>query len=269
MTTAIETEHLTFRNGYFTLRDLNLTIPKGKVTAIVGPNGSGKSTLLHLITKLLKQTSGDVRVENMSTAKLATKSLAKRLAMMPQCKQSLPSMTVKELVSFGRAPYQKWYQTGASNGDRDIVDWALQVTNTKKHANRMFDTLSGGEQQKVRIALALAQQSPILLLDEPTTYLDIAHQLEMMDMLKSMNKRFGLTIVMVLHELQQAAAYCDHLVALKEGHIAATGQPQQVLTARFLKEVYHIDAKVVFSEGYPLIIPLTQSYCHLEAVKTI
>ncbi|MED4162854.1 ABC transporter ATP-binding protein [Halalkalibacterium halodurans] len=252
---AIITEQLGLQVDSFQLDHLEIAIPKGKITAIVGPNGSGKSTLLKIISRLLKQDVGDVRIEAMSTANMQPKDFAQKLAMMPQSKQALPNLTVEELIAYGRSPYQKWFQAKKSEEDQSIIEWAMTVTGTKKHANRMFHTLSGGEQQKVRIALALAQKTDILLLDEPTTYLDIAHQLDVMEMLEEINEKYSITVVMVLHELQQAAAYCDHLIAMKKGAVVAEGEPKQLLTSSFLKDVYQIEAKVIFEDHYPLIVP--------------
>ncbi|WP_078379018.1 ABC transporter ATP-binding protein [Sutcliffiella halmapala] len=259
MVNAIETEQLSLHVGSFHLNNVGVDIPKGKITAIVGPNGSGKSTLLKIISRLVQQDEGDVRIENKSTKEYKPKEIAKTLAMMPQSKQALPNLTIHELISYGRAPYKKIFDPRSNMDDKEVIDWAMSITGTKKHENRMFYTLSGGEQQKVRIALALAQKSTILLLDEPTTYLDIAHQLDVMELLEEINQQHDITVVMVLHELQQAAAYCDYLIAMKNGQIVTTGSPKEVLTASFLKEIYHIEAKVIYEDDYPLIVPAKRS----------
>ncbi|MFA9455668.1 ABC transporter ATP-binding protein [Halalkalibacter sp. AB-rgal2] len=252
---AIQTEHIQLNIGSFCLSDISLHIPKGKLTAIVGSNGSGKSTLLKTIAQLLKQESGNIYLEGQSIRGLHPKIFAQKLAMMPQSKQSLPNLTVKELIHFGRAPYKKWFDR-INDEDQDIIEWAMRITNITKYAERMFYTLSGGEQQKVRIALALTQRTPVLLLDEPTTYLDIAHQLEVLNILEEINRHEKTTIIMVLHELQHAAAYCDYLLAMKQGKLIHSGEPDSLLSSQFLKEVYHIDAKVMYEDDYPLIIPL-------------
>ncbi|MCR6107419.1 ABC transporter ATP-binding protein [Salipaludibacillus agaradhaerens] len=256
MDNAIETENLSLSIGSFQLNKLQTSIPSGKMTGIVGPNGSGKSTLLKIIAKLLIQDQGHVTIDSQPSTNLNTKEFARLLAMMPQIKQSVPNLTVKELIAFGRSPYKKWFQTTLNEEDNEVIDWAMSVTGTRSHAKRLFHTLSGGEQQKVRIALALAQKTHILLLDEPTTYLDIAHQLDVMEMLEEINRTYQITVVMVLHELQQAAAYCDHLIAMKNGTISDEGPPKTLLNSHFLKKVYNIDARVSFKEEFPTIIPI-------------
>lgn len=253
--TVIETDNLTLQIGHFHLQHIDIKIPKGKITAIIGPNGSGKSTLLKVISRLLTHDTGDVRVEGRSAKQYKAKEFAQILSMLPQSKNSLPNLTVRELVSYGRAPYKKIFEARLTANDEAFINWAMEVTGTKKFANRMYTTLSGGEQQKVRIALTLAQNTSIILLDEPTTYLDIAHQLDVMEMLKEINETYHFTIVMVLHELQQAAAYSNFLIAMKQGKIAAFGSPKELLTPQFLKDVYDIDALVKYEGNYPLIIP--------------
>ncbi|WP_231710841.1 ABC transporter ATP-binding protein [Gracilibacillus suaedae] len=253
---AIQTKDIHVNLGNFHLSDISVKIPKHSITAIVGPNGSGKSTLLKTIARLMKQHTGEILVNQQNSNTFPSKDFAQIVAMMPQSKQSLPNLTVRELISYGRAPYHSWLSK-TNRKDSEIIDWAMSITNTIQHSDRLFHSLSGGEQQKVRIALALTQQSEILLLDEPTTYLDIAHQLEVMEMLASIHEQHQITIIMVLHELQQAVAYCDYLIAMKGGKIKTTGRSIDLLTRSFLKDVYDIDAKVIYEDGFPLIIPKT------------
>lgn len=256
-TTAIQTETVQLNLGFFHLQDVSLSIPKGQMTAIIGPNGSGKSTILKIITQLLKADEGAVYISNKQVKEYSRKEFAKELTMMPQAKEHLPDLTVRELISYGRAPHKRLFNRESDQEDEKMIEWALEITGTKKYEHRMFHAMSGGEQQKVRIAMALAQKTNILLLDEPTTYLDIAHQLELMEMLKRINKEYEITIVMVLHELQQAAKYCDYLIAMKKGKVVDSGSPHELLTSAFFKLVYGIEAKVRFEDEYPLIIPIS------------
>jgi iron complex transport system ATP-binding protein len=225
------------------------------MTAIVGPNGSGKSTLLKIITQLLNADSGEVYVHGRQAKAYKTIEFAKTVSMLTQSKHSLPDMTVRELIGYGRSPYKRFFDRMTTDDER-IVDWAMEVTGTNRHEQRMFHTLSGGEQQKARIAMALAQETNIILLDEPTTFLDIANQLDVMEMLQKINREYNITIVMVLHDLQQAAKYCHYLIAMKNGKIVSTGEPKDIISARFLKDVYKIEAKVKFEDEYPIIVPI-------------
>lgn len=252
---AIETKNIRLALGHFGLDDLSVSIPYGKMTAIVGPNGSGKSTLLKVITRLQRLDSGNVEIYGHSLQAYSTMQFAQTAAMLTQSKEQIPELTVRELVAYGRSPHKRMFERMNAE-DHDIVNWALEITGTLRNEQRMFHTLSGGEQQKVRIAMALAQKTKILLLDEPTTFLDIAHQFDVMDMLQKINQAHELTIVMVLHDLPQAASYCHYMIAMKQGRIAYRGEPKEVLSSRFLLDVYDIHAKVTFEDDYPVIIPI-------------
>lgn len=258
MSIAIKTESISLNLGAFQLHDISLSIPKGKITTIVGPNGSGKSTFLKIITKLLPADNGSIYVQNKRSTTYKAKDYARTVSMLPQSKDSLPNLTVRELISFGRSPYKSLWSNRLTADDEVIIKQAMQMTHTTKHENRLFSNLSGGEQQKVRIAMALAQKTEILLLDEPTTYLDIAHQLDVMELLYQINKEYQITIVMVLHDLQQAATYSDHMIALKQGKVVDSGTPASMITVDFLRKVYEINARILFEDGYPLIIPKTR-----------
>ncbi|MED4036857.1 ABC transporter ATP-binding protein [Niallia taxi] len=252
--TVLKSEELQFRQGKFQLHDINIEFPEGKMTAIVGPNGSGKSTLLKLFARLLKADNGLVTLDNQPIHKYKRKEYSQKIAMLPQAKEVLPSITVKELVGYGRVPFQRL--TGpVSEEDKEIIAWAIRETGLENMADRMVGHLSGGELQRARIAMALAQKTSVLLLDEPTTFLDITHQLELMKILSRINKTYQITVIMVLHELQYAGAYSDNLIVMKRGEIFQTGKPQAILTAQLLKEVYEIDASIKFENNYPVIIP--------------
>jgi len=255
---AIQTDCISFKVDTFQLKDISLSIPKQKITSIVGPNGSGKSTLLKIISKLLLADSGSIFVHNQNIKSYKSKEFARSISMLPQSKESLPNLTVKELISFGRSPYKNFLNHRLTKIDEMIIHESMVMTNTEKYQNRLFFSLSGGEQQKVRIAMALAQKTSILLLDEPTTYLDISHQLEVMELLQTINETYEMTIIMVLHDLQQAASYSDYLIALKNGEIAKSGSPEATITETFLKNVYDIQARIIFEDDYPLIIPKTR-----------
>ncbi|MEK5162315.1 ABC transporter ATP-binding protein [Paenibacillus sp. FSL R5-0527] len=254
--TALETLEISASHGMFSLREVSVVFPKGKMTAIVGPNGSGKSTLLKTLSRLLRIHGGDIRMDGKPIRQYGSAEFARKLTMLPQSGAFLPNLTVRELVAYGRYPYKRLFRQRMNDEDRRIIEWAMSVTGTSGHADRLFHTLSGGEQQKVRIAMALAQKTDMLLLDEPTTYLDIARQLEILEHLKQINETFGITMVMVLHDLQQAARYCDYLIAMKQGAVVAKGPPQEVLTAAFFRGVYDIEARVKFEENELVVIPL-------------
>lgn len=253
---AIEVEQITLNRGHFQLDDISLAIPAGKLTAIVGPNGSGKSTLLRIMVRLLQPDHGIVKVQGMPATQYTRREWSRQITMLPQLKEALPQLTVRELVAYGRAPHKRRFQSLHSAEDQAIITQMLDWTGIARYSDRMFHTLSGGEQQRARIAMALAQQTPIVLLDEPTTFLDIAHQFEVMDMLHRINRETGLTIVMVLHELQQAAAYCHHMIALKNGRLAAQGEPLELLTDTFIQHVYGMNATIQYEGKYPVIVPV-------------
>lgn len=258
--TAIALEDIGLAMGMFELFDINVAIPQGKMTAIIGPNGSGKSTLLKIITKLIQEDKGNVQIQGKDADSYSRGDFARTISMLPQAKDMLPELTVRELIAYGRSPHKRLFSQRLTDEDQRIINWAMKTMSIRRHDDRMFHTLSGGEQQKARIAMALAQNTDIILLDEPTTYLDLSHQLEVMGMLRKINQEHGITIVMVLHDLQQAAAYCDHLIAMKDGEIVTTGHPQTVISSRFLRQVYEIEAKVSFDGNYPVIIPIPKNY---------
>ena len=225
------------------VQGLSLQIPDGKITTIIGSNGCGKSTLLKAITRILKHESGQVILDGQNISKMKTKELAKELAILPQSPESAHGLTVEELVSYGRFPYQKGFGN-LSQKDKDAIDWALQVTKTEDFRLQSVDALSGGQRQRVWIAMALAQETDIIFLDEPTTYLDMAHQLEVLELLYKLNEEQGRTIVMVLHDLNQAARFSDYIVALSQGELIKFGTAEEVMVPEVLKKVFNIDAVI-------------------------
>ncbi|WP_026562977.1 ABC transporter ATP-binding protein [Bacillus sp. J37] len=225
------------------VKDLSVEIPDKKITTIIGSNGCGKSTLLKAITRIIPHQSGNVVLDGGDISKENTKILAKKMAILPQTPESASGLTVGELVSYGRFPYQKGFGR-LTKKDYEVIDWALEVTGTKDFKFRPVDALSGGQRQRVWIAMALAQETDIIFLDEPTTYLDMAHQLEVLELLQKLNQEQERTIVMVLHDLNQAARFADYIIALKDGQVIKAGDCKEVITHDVLKKVFNIDAEV-------------------------
>ncbi|PIG97062.1 ABC transporter ATP-binding protein [Deinococcus sp. UR1] len=236
--------------------DLNLSIPAGQVTSIIGPNGCGKSTLLRALARLLPPGRGQVLLDGQALHTLTGRDIARRLAILPQGPTAPEGLSVEELVWFGRHPHQGRFPVRRP-GDREAVEWALDQTGMRVFAGRALDDLSGGQRQRAWIAMSLAQQTDILLLDEPTTYLDPAHQLEVLHLAQRLNREQGKTVVMVLHDLNQAARYSDHLIALRGGEIYAHGPAAGVLTHDMLRDVFGLKAHLLTDPdtGCPHVIP--------------
>ena len=237
------------------INNLDVEIPDGKITSIIGPNGCGKSTLLKALSRLLLIKKGQIILDGESIHTQSTKEIAKKIAILPQSPEVADGLTVGELVSYGRFPHQKGFGR-LSSEDKKEIDWALTVTGTYDFRHRSINDLSGGQRQRVWIAMALAQKTDIIFLDEPTTYLDICHQLEILELVQRLNEEQGCTIVMVLHDINQAIRFSDHLIAMKDGEIVANGTTKEVLTKEILEQVFNID--VVLSEdprtGKPLLV---------------
>lgn len=229
------------------LENLNIHIPKGKITAIIGPNGCGKSTLLKSIGRILDVKKGAIYLDGKEIHRTPTKELASKLAILPQSPIAPQGLTVEELVSFGRYPYQKGLGK-LSEQDKNIITWAIEVTNLTNIRYQSVDNLSGGQRQRVWIAMALAQETEVILLDEPTTYLDMAYQLEVLELLDDLNKEYGCTIIMVLHDLNLASKFADYMVAMGNvsgtGTLIKAGDPEGVMTVDVLRKVYHIEANI-------------------------
>lgn len=225
------------------VKSLSIEIPDRQITTIIGPNGCGKSTLLKAITRIISHQSGSILLDGKDISKVNTKILAKQMAILPQTPESASGLTVGELVSYGRFPYQKGFGR-LTKKDYEVIDWALEVTGTIDYKFRPVDALSGGQRQRVWIAMALAQETEIIFLDEPTTYLDMAHQLEVLELLQKLNHEQERTIVMVLHDLNQAARFADHIIALKDGEIVKAGNCEEVISQKVLRKVFNIDAVI-------------------------
>ena len=242
---CIETKDLNISYGNLDIvKDLNLSIPKGKITTIIGSNGCGKSTILKTIARILQPKSGSIYINGKDINTQKTKDIAKVMAVLPQSPQAPSGLTVEELIAYGRFPHQKGFGK-LKKEDNDIINWALEVTGISEFRDRSIEALSGGQRQRAWIAMALAQETDILVLDEPTTYLDLAHQLEVLKLLEDLNKKQGTTIVMVIHELNNAARFADHMIGVKKGQIICQGSAHDVMTKENLKELFNIDAEIV------------------------
>ncbi|PZD72601.1 putative siderophore transport system ATP-binding protein YusV [Acaryochloris thomasi RCC1774] len=255
---ALTTRNLTLAyEGKTIIESLNLAIPTGKITMLVGPNGCGKSTLLKGLGRLLKPRQGTVYLGEDAITKLSTKEIAKRLGLLPQGPTAPEGLTVKDLVAQGRYPHQSWLQQW-SKEDEQKVNWALSITQMQEFTHCALDNLSGGQRQRAWIAMTLAQDTEILLLDEPTTYLDLAHQIEILDLLYDLNQQQNRTILMVLHDLNQACRYADHLVVVKAGKICSQGNPKQVMTEAMMRAVFGLESQIISDpvSRTPLCIPI-------------
>ncbi|SOC16664.1 iron complex transport system ATP-binding protein [Ureibacillus xyleni] len=255
--TIIETKNLTLTYGENIILDqLNLTIPTGEITVLIGSNGCGKSTLLRSMARLLKPQSGSILLDGEMMLKLSTKEVAKKLAILPQGPVSPEGLTVMQLVKQGRFPYQKWYQQWSSK-DEEIVHHALQSTGMMEFSNRLVDSLSGGQKQRAWIAMTLAQDTDTILLDEPTTYLDLTHQIEVLDLLFELNEKEKRTVIMVLHDLNLACRYAHHVIAVKDKAIFAQGKPEEIVNRELVRNVFNLECEVVADPvfGTPMCVP--------------
>ena len=228
-------------------KDIDLEIEEGKITTIIGPNGCGKSTLLKTMGRIIKPNSGTVYLRNENMIKIHTKNIAKHLALLPQNPVAPPELKVEELVSYGRFPHCK-KMSKLTSKDKDIIEWAINITKISDFRERELGCLSGGQRQKVWLAMALAQETEILLLDEPTTYLDMSHQLEVLKIVEELNKEKNCTVIMVLHDINHASRFSHNIVAMKKGKIIAVGKPDEIITKPILKEVFNIEARVMIDE---------------------
>lgn len=235
--------------------NLTTAIPKGQITTIIGANGCGKSTLLKALTRILPLQSGAVYLDGHSIAKLPTKEVAKQMALLPQVLEATEGISVYELVSYGRFPHQNGLGY-LSDQDREKINWAMEATRTTAYARMPVDDLSGGQRQRVWIAMALAQDTDTIFLDEPTTYLDLNHQLEVLQLLRELNHDRKKTIVMVLHDLNLSARFSDHLIAMKDGKIWDQGSVSELMTPDILREVFSIQAQLIQAPGqdYPILL---------------
>ncbi|MEE6282212.1 ABC transporter ATP-binding protein [Georgenia sp. MJ170] len=244
-------------DGHRVVTELDLAVPRGAITVIVGANGCGKSTLLRGLARLLRPAAGVVTLDGRRLHDLPPREVARTIGILPQSPTAPEGITVADLVGRGRHPHQGWFRQWSSSDD-DVVTAALEATGSFDLAGRRVDELSGGQRQRVWIAMALAQDPDILLLDEPTTFLDVTHQLEVLDLLLALNQERASTVVMVLHDLNLAARYADHLVVMRDGQVLAIGRPADILTEDLVAEAFGLRARVVADPvcGAPMVVPI-------------
>jgi iron complex transport system ATP-binding protein len=264
---AIDTRDLRLVYGERTIvNDLTVSIAEGAITAIAGPNGCGKSTLLRSIARLMKPAHGAVLLNGQDIHQQSTREVARQLAMLPQSSSIPNGITVVDLVGYGRYPHQGLLRS-PSRKDREVIEWAIDVTGLNDLRDRTVDTLSGGERQRAWIALALAQESGVLLLDEPTTFLDVRYQLEVLSLVRRLNAERGITVGWVLHDLNQAAAFSDHIIMLRDGEIAVQGSPLEVMTPAAIGQVFGIDVSGIPHPLGPVPMCLPNAFCPLVSAS--
>ena len=265
---AISTKSLTLGYGEDSvIKELDLAIPKGKITVFIGSNGCGISTLLRSLARLLKPRKGSIVLDGSDIARTPTKKIARKLAILPQSPVAPEGLTVLQLVKQGRYPYQNWLQQW-SEKDEKAINYALDVTGMAELADRKVDSLSGGQRQRAWIAMTLAQDTDIILLDEPTTYLDMTHQIDILDLLYDLNQTEQRTIVMVLHDLNLACRYADHIVAINDKKIYKQGDPDDIITPDLVHTVFGLQCQITCDPicGSPLCIPFSKGR-HLKGGK--
>ena len=238
------------------LKGLDMTVPEGAITTLIGANGCGKSTLFNLMTKNLKPDQGAISLYGQSVTEAKLKEFAKKVAIVHQYNTAPTDLSVEKLVSYGRTPYHTMGLSPDPEEDEKKVQWALDITNTAELRDKPVAELSGGQKQRVWIAMALAQDTKILFLDEPTTYLDVRYQLEILRLIKKLNREFGITVIMVLHDINQSLYYSDNIVAMKGGKIIAHGLPEEIITTELVREVYDVDLTIQSVDGKPFVIPV-------------
>lgn len=252
---SYQAENLTFAYGKKkVIDDLSLTLETGKITTLIGANGCGKSTLFQLMTKNLKPNGGKLTLYGKELSGIKLKEFAKQTAIVHQYNTAPPDLSVEKLVGYGRIPHHSFGMTGQKEEDEEKIRWAMEVTNVAKYKDNALAKLSGGQKQRAFIAMALAQDTKILFLDEPTTYLDIRYQLDILKLIKRLNQKYHITIVMVLHDINQAFYYSDEILAMKNGKIIRQGKPEEVITSELLKEVYGVELKISSADGKPYVL---------------
>lgn len=238
------------------LNGLDFSLHEGRITTLIGANGCGKSTLFNLMTKNLKPDQGEVFLREENIANLRLKDFAREAAIVHQYNTAPPDLTVEKLVRYGRTPYHTMGLSSDPQKDEEKIQWALEITHTSKHKDKPVTELSGGQKQRVWIAMALAQDTKVLFLDEPTTYLDVRYQLQILKLIQKLNREYGITIVMVLHDINQSLYYSDEIVAMKDGRMIAHGLPEEIITKELVQEVYGVDLTIQSVDGKPFVIPV-------------
>ena len=244
-------------NGKIILQNISYEFVEGKRTGIIGANGAGKSTLLKILSLLNKNYTGEVKIDEEDIKKIPRWELAQKIAILTQEREVPLDTTVRQLTSYGRFPHQKLFQKGKPQEDLNAIEWALEVTKMKFYEERQVSSLSGGERQRAWLSMVLAQKPQILMLDEPTTYLDIKHQLEVMKIISDINKKYGMTIIMVLHDLNQARMFTDDLIVIKDKKIIRSGNPKEILNIELVREVFGVKAEIYKNfRGQSVLVPL-------------
>lgn len=257
MDNVFDIKGLTFSYGTNeVIKGLDLSIKQGKVTTLIGANGCGKSTLFNLITKNLRPNSGEIRLEGKDISQVKLKDFARQVAIVHQYNTAPADISVEKLVAFGRTPYHGFGSPSNSEEDEEKIKRALEITNTEKLKDKAVAQLSGGQKQRVWIAMALAQDTKILFLDEPTTYLDIRYQLQILKLVRKLNEEYGMTVIMVLHDINQSLYYSDEIVAMKDGRITAQGKPVEIITSELIKNVYDVELGISAVNGRPFVLPV-------------
>jgi len=251
-------------DGNRIVKDVSLHVHEGEIVSIIGPNGSGKSTLLKGMSRLIPCESGRICIAGQEINSMRSKQISQMMCILCQSNQTPADMTVEELVSYGRTPHKKWFER-LTHEDHEIIDWAIEQTGMESYRKRLVVSLSGGEAQRAWIAMALAQRPKVLLLDEPTTYLDIAHQLEVLELVRSLNKELGITVIMVLHDLNQASTYSDKICVIRNGVVELVGKPSEVLTHEMIRNVYGVEAEVAYTpeSTSPRIHPIRRAVANV------
>ncbi|HJD23275.1 MAG TPA: ABC transporter ATP-binding protein [Firmicutes bacterium] len=242
--------------GQPVLRDLDLELHEGKITTLIGANGCGKSTLFNLMTKNLKPDEGEILLRGGNIAGMRLKDFAKEVAIVHQYNTAPADLSVEKLVGYGRTPYHTMGLSPDPQGDEEKIRWALEITHTYKHKDKPVSELSGGQKQRVWIAMALAQDTKVLFLDEPTTYLDIRYQLQILKLIRQLNREYGITILMVLHDINQSLYYSDEIIAMKDGRMIAHGLPEEIVTGELVQEIYDVGLAIRDVDGKPFVIPV-------------
>ena len=238
------------------LKNLDLELHEGKITTLIGANGCGKSTLFNLMTKNLKPDEGEILLRGGNIAEMRLKDFAREVSIAHQYNTAPADLSVEKLVGYGRTPYHTMGLSPDPKEDEEKVRRALEITHTYKHKDKPVSELSGGQKQRVWIAMALAQDTRVLFLDEPTTYLDIRYQLQILKLIRQLNREYGITIVMVLHDINQSLYYSDEIVAMKDGKMIAHGLPEEIISGELVQEVYDVNLDIRTVDGKPFVIPV-------------